>query len=88
MNRKTNSRFLPPDKLTEEDIKILKTMAECDLNITEAARRMYFTRVSFVYRLNRIEKITGFNPTTFWGLVRILNKMCYDKKCNILPENT
>ena len=67
------------DELTDEhfgevleDEELLETAEEflnCNLNVSEAARRLYLHRNTMIYRLDKIEKATGLNIRSFHDAV-------------------
>ena len=38
---------------------------ECDLNISETSRKLYMHRNTLMYRLDKIERVTGLNIRKF-----------------------
>lgn len=57
------------------DIKVLKTLADSNLNITECARKLYMHRNTVVYHVNRIYKETNLNPIKFYDMCKLLGKI-------------
>ena len=64
----------------EENISVIRGMMENNLNISESSRKMFMHRNSFIYRIDKIKKITGFDITNFEDalklrIVMIVNKL-------------
>jgi sugar diacid utilization regulator len=60
------SRFR--DKFNQFDSEMINTIEEfvdCDLNISDAARKLYVHRNTLIYRLDKITKETGFDIRNF-----------------------
>ena len=58
--------------LTEDEVRLVKLMAVCDMNVTEVARRMHFHRNTLIYRIQKIEKKTGCDIRKFYDLYDVL----------------
>lgn len=52
-------------KLNSDEIKTAMNFLECNLNISETARKLYIHRNTLIYRLDKIQKDTGFNLRIF-----------------------
>lgn len=61
-------------QITEVDIEIIQKMAANDLNVTQTALELNYHRNTIVYHMEKIEKITGHNPGSFYGLVELIKK--------------
>ncbi len=53
------------DDLDEETMITIKKFFENNLNVSETARKLYVHRNTLVYRLDKIQKITGMDLRTF-----------------------
>jgi len=53
------------DQFDEETLSTIGMFFECSLNISETARQLYIHRNTLVYRLDRIQKMTGLDLRTF-----------------------
>lgn len=56
------------DKFNSFDNEMIITIEEfinCDLNISDAARKLYIHRNTLIYRLDKINKETGFDIRNF-----------------------
>lgn len=52
-------------RLSSDEIKTAMYFLECNLNISETARKLYIHRNTLIYRLDKIQKDTGFNLRIF-----------------------
>ena len=62
------------DQISETDIEIIKKMAANDMNVTKTALELNYNRNTIVYHLEKIERITGYDPCSFYGLVEFVKK--------------
>ena len=53
------------EQFDEETLSTIEMFFECSLNISETSRQLYIHRNTLVYRLDRIQKITGLDLRTF-----------------------
>lgn len=58
--------------ISETQKKIILKMAECNMNISETARRMYFAKSTIGYHCGEIKNKTGLTPNNFYDLVELL----------------
>lgn len=65
--------------LTEDEVRLVKLMAEWDMNTTEVARRMYVHRNTLVYRIEKIKKKTGCDIRKFYDLYDVLFAIAWDR---------
>lgn len=54
--------------LSEQRCKIILSLAANNMNVSETARQLHFHRNTLVYNIERIHKLTGYNPLKFWDL--------------------
>lgn len=52
-------------KLDSEMIKTIEEFFKCGLNISDASKKLYVHRNTLIYRLDKIEKLTGYDIRTF-----------------------
>lgn len=57
-----NKRF---KKLDNDMMKTIDVFFKCGLNLSEAAKELYIHRNTLIYRIDKIEKITGFDIRVF-----------------------
>ena len=58
--------------MTEVQIKIIKSLARNDMNVTAAAEELHYHRNSLIYQLDKIYAETGLNPRKFYDLWKLL----------------
>lgn len=60
--------------LSDEEIRsTLQAYADCDMNMSKAAKQIFLHRNTLVYRMNDIKAQTGMNPLKFHELVSLLD---------------
>lgn len=55
-------------------LKIINTLADCNMNVQKTANKMNYHRNTIVYHLQKIENKTGLNPMNFYDLAKLLLK--------------
>ena len=55
----------PPDKFDEETLATINQFFENSLNVSETSRQLYIHRNTLVYRLDKIQKLTGLDLRVF-----------------------
>lgn len=58
--------------LSELEYEIIKELCNNDLNVSRTAEAMNYHRNSLNYHIDIIKKITGQDPTSFWGATKLL----------------
>lgn len=58
--------------MTKIDIEVIQALADCDMNASSAARKMYVHLNTVAYHITKIQKETGLNPRKFRDLVKLL----------------
>ncbi|WP_461207221.1 PucR family transcriptional regulator [Clostridium sp. DL1XJH146] len=53
------------DKFDNEVINTIEMFVDCDLNISDTAKKLYIHRNTLIYRLDKIKKDTGFDIRNF-----------------------
>ena len=66
------------NRIDGEMIKTIHMFLKCGLNITDAAKRLYIHRNTLVYRIDKIQKYTGydirnFNEAIFFRIAFLIN---------------
>lgn len=51
--------------LETEEIRTANVFLECNLNVSEAARKLFIHRNTLIYRLEKIQKVTGYDLKVF-----------------------
>ena len=58
--------------LTEHQKQIIRAMAECDMNISAAARKLYYHRRSVEGIVTTVRRNTGLDARKFYELIKLL----------------
>lgn len=58
--------------MTEFDIETILALADNDMNIVRASKKMFVHQNTIVYRIAKIRKETGLNARTFYDLVKLV----------------
>lgn len=59
--------------MTEQQIKIIKALADCNMNVQQTAKSINYHRNTIIYHLQKIKNETGLNPMNFYDLVKLIN---------------
>ena len=59
-------------KQDERARQVILTLADADLNVNETARRLFLSRNTVVYHIEKIKRHTGLDPTKFHDLCKLL----------------
>lgn len=62
-------------RLDDFDKKIILTLADCNMQVSEVARQMFMHRNSIVYHINKIKRITGKNAQNFYDLCDLVQNV-------------
>ena len=54
-----------PEELDEEILTTVNTFLDNNLNVSETARQLYVHRNTLLYRLEKLEKLTGLDIRVF-----------------------
>lgn len=54
-----------PDEFDEETLETINTFLENNLNVSETSRKLFIHRNTLVYRLDKLQKLTGLNLRVF-----------------------
>lgn len=76
---KFKSKF---NSFDSEMIKTIEEFINCDLNISDAARNLYIHRNTLIYRLDKIDKDTGFDVRNFREATVFVIAFLIWKECN------
>lgn len=52
--------------------EIILALADCDINPAAAARKLYLSRNTVLYHLEKVEDRTGLNARRFYDLVKLV----------------
>lgn len=64
--------------LTEREKQIILTVAECDIILTAAAKKLYVHRNTLIFQLDKIQVKTGLDPRNFYDLVKLVEMVGND----------
>ncbi len=59
------------EKLGDEELNLLRIYFEQDMSLKDTAEKLFLHKNTLQYQLNRIEKITGYNPRSFQDAVKL-----------------
>jgi len=68
-----NKKEISMNNLDESDISIINSMAENNMNISKVARQLNYSRNTIVYKLDKIDEKTGYDPKNFFDLRRLVD---------------
>lgn len=58
--------------MTEYEKKVILALADKNMNVSAAARKVKYHRNTVVYHIERIKDKTGLNPCNFFDLLKLL----------------
>lgn len=58
--------------MSEENIMIIRALADNNLNVTKTARQVHYHRNTIVYRVELIKREFGLDPLKFYDLIKLL----------------
>lgn len=58
--------------MTAQDAEIILAFADNNLNVSQTAKAMSYSRSAVVYHLEKIKDETGLEPMNFWNMVNEL----------------
>ena len=61
--------------LDERDIKIIIALAENRINVSDVSRIMFVHRNTVLYHIEKIKRVTGYDPLDFFGLCRLVKSV-------------
>ena len=73
--------------LEEHRCKIILALADCRMNSSEVARRLYMSRGTVAYQIERIKQLTGKDPLNFYDLYRLVMLAKEERAERWLREN-
>jgi hypothetical protein len=63
--------------------RTIHTFADCNFNVKQTAQRLSVHTNTVYFRLNRINKLTGIDPRTYWGASHLLTAL---RLCEVHAE--
>ena len=61
--------------MDERDVEIILALADNNLNESETSRALYMHRNTVVYRIRKIKRLTGLDPTKFHDLCKLIQRV-------------
>ena len=58
--------------MAEFEIKVINTLAECDMSLNMTAKKLYVHRNTLTYHIEKIKQQTGLDARRFYDLCRLL----------------
>lgn len=73
VNEEARSEYLRKtvSSLTDEDMNLLRTYFSTNMSLKETSEILFLHKNTLQYKLNRIEKLTGYNPRVFSDAVNL-----------------
>ena len=65
--------------MTEQQKEVVLAIAECNMNVSEAARRIYRHRQTVEYHCRQMIELYGLDPRNFYDLVMLVEMAKRDK---------
>ena len=62
------------------DKRVVLTFARANMNLSKAARLAYMSRQGMRYRLDKVRVETGFDPTDFHDLTRLVSAIEQERR--------
>lgn len=59
------------EHLTREDMELLRIYFEEEMSLQKTSARLFMHKNSLQYKLNRIQRVSGYNPRSFHGAVAL-----------------
>lgn len=59
-------------KLDDKQKQLVLGLAECDMNTSETARKLYYTWHGIVYQIGKVKRKIGLNPRNFYDLCKLV----------------
>jgi DNA-binding PucR family transcriptional regulator len=66
--------------MDEWDAEIIIALADNNMNITKASRVLYVHRNTVEYHIRKVKLSTGLDPTNFYDLCKLLQRIKRKKK--------
>lgn len=67
------------DSMTEQQKEVVLAIAECNMNVSEAARRIYRHRQTVEYYCRQMIELYGLDQRNFYDLVMLVEMAKRDK---------
>ena len=60
--------------MTEQEARIILTLAECSMNVSDTAQRSYVHRNTVLYHIGKIKEKTGLDARNFYQLYELTRR--------------
>ena len=70
------------DLLDKADFAIIQSMADCNMCISDVARKNYRSPNSIQYHLRKVKRISGKDPKNFYDLMWMISRMSCGRPIN------
>lgn len=57
--------------MNNKEIEVIKSMCDCDMNVSRVAKKLHYHRDSIRYQIEKIKEKFGLNPQSFHDLVKL-----------------
>lgn len=61
-------------QISKMDIKVIFALADCGLNPSRAARKLFVHRNTVLHHIGEIKSYTGLDPLDFYDMVELLKR--------------
>lgn len=61
-------------EISKMDIKVVFALADCGLNPSRAARKLFIHRNTVLHHIGEVKSYTGLNPLDFYDMVELLER--------------
>ena len=66
-------------QISKMDIKVIFALADCGLNSSRAARKLFVHRNTVLHHIGEIKNYTGLNPLDFYDMTKLLERFKENK---------
>ena len=66
-------------EISKMDIKVVFALADCGLNPSRAARKLFVHRNTVLHHIGEIKSYTGLDPLDFYDMVELLRRFKEEK---------
>lgn len=66
-------------QISKMDIKVVFALADCGLNPSRAARKLFVHRNTVLHHTGEIKNYTGLDPLDFYDMVELLERFKEEK---------
>ena len=66
-------------EISKMDIKVVFALADCGLNPSRAARKLFVHRNTVLHHIGEIKSYTGLDPLDFYDMTKLLKRFKEEK---------